>query len=150
VITCRLCYARVDAVTKKTPTPAQGIKMPSGVHAMRRGGARREVTERVTLKSKEGETLEGWALNVSRGGVRAILEEKVVLGQTFDVAIGTDDLLQRPSRVVWVQEEPDGVIVGLEFTSMSGTHKSAPPPAPGAGGSDAAPDADTGGRISED
>ena len=160
MITCRLCYARVDAVTKKTPTPAQGIKMPSGVHAMRRGGARREVTERVTLKSKDGETLEGWALNVSRGGVRAILEEKVVLGQTFDVAIGTDEVLLRPSRVVWVQEEPDGVIVGLEFTSMSGTHKSAPPPPldghAGEGSDDSratAPggsDADTGGGISEE
>jgi len=96
---------------------------------MRRGGTRREVTERVTLKSEEGATLEGWALNVSRGGVRAILEEKILLGQKFDVAIGTDDANLRPSRVVWVQEEPDGVIVGLEFTGLSGTHKSAPPPA---------------------
>ena len=140
-------------MTKKTtPTPAQGMKVPSGVHAMRRGGARREVTERVSLKSKDGETLDGWALNVSRGGLRAILEEKVVLGQTFDVAIGTDDLLLRPSRVVWVQEEPDGVIVGLEFTSLSGTHKSAPPPPPD-GTEQSAPggaDADTGGGISED
>jgi PilZ domain len=118
------------ALTKKTETPAQGIKMPSGVHAMRRGGARREVTERVTLKNEQGATLEGWALNVSRGGLRAILEEKVVLGQKFDVAIGTDEVLLRPSRVVWVQEEPDGVIVGLEFTGLSGTHKSAPPPPP--------------------
>lgn len=94
---------------------------------MRRGGARREVTERVTLKSEEGATLEGWALNVSRGGLRVILEEKVVLGQKFDVALGTDEVMNRPSRVVWVQEEPDGVIVGLEFTSLSGTHKSSPP-----------------------
>jgi hypothetical protein len=137
-------------VTKKTtPTPAQGIKMPSGVHAMRRGGARREVTERVSLKAEDGATLDGWALNVSRGGLRAILEEKVVLGQKFDVAIGTDEVMLRPSRVVWVQEEPDGVIVGLEFTSLSGTHKSAPPPPPdgaGAGGAGA----DTGGGISEE
>ena len=145
-------------MTKKTtPTPAQGIKMPSGAHAMRRGGARREVTERVSLKSKDGETLDGWALNVSRGGVRAILEEKVVLGQTFDVAIGTDDLLLRPSRVVWVQDEPDGVIVGLEFTSTSlpGTHKSAPIPPPDDSpsteqSSPGGADADTGGGISED
>lgn len=115
-------------MTKKTiPTPADGIRVPSGVHAMRRGGARREVTERVTLKSEEGATLEGWALNVSRGGLRVILEEKVVLGQKFDVVIGTDEVINRPSRVVWVQEEPDGVIVGLEFTSLSGTHKSSPP-----------------------
>src|SRR3954468_20222946 len=106
------------------------MKMPSGVHAMRRGGARREVTERVALKAEDGSTLEGWALNVSRGGLRAILEEKGILGQKFDVAIGTDEVMLRPSRVVWVQEEPDGVIVGLEFTSLSGTQKSVPPPAP--------------------
>ena len=129
MISCRLCYSLVDAVTKKTtPTPAHGMKMPSGVHAMRRGGARREVTERVSLKAEDGTVHDGWALNVSRGGLRAILEEKVVLGQKFDVAIGTDDVILRPSRVVWVQEEPDGVIVGLEFTSLSGTQKSAPPP----------------------
>jgi hypothetical protein len=130
-------------VTKKSSsTQPQGIKLPSGVHAMRRGGARREVTERVALKAEGGETLDGWALNVSRGGLRAILEEKVFLGQKFDVAIGTDEVMLRPSRVVWVQEEPDGVIVGLEFTSLSGTHAS--PPAP--------PDepADPGGGVSED
>lgn len=96
---------------------------------MRRGGARHEVTERVTLKDTEGHVLEGWALNVSRGGLRAILEEKVALGQKFDVGVGSDDeSLHRIGRVVWVQEEPDGVIVGLEFAGMSGTHKSVPPP----------------------
>jgi hypothetical protein len=116
-------------VTKKDETPANGMKVPSGVHAMRRGGARREVTERVTLKGEDGKIHEGWALNVSRGGLRAILEEKVDLGQKYDVSLG-DDEMKRPGRIVWVQEEPDGVIVGLEFTSLSGTHKSAPPEAP--------------------
>ena len=105
-------------MTKKTtPTPAQGMKVPSGVHAMRRGGARREVTERVSLKSKDGETLDGWALNVSRGGLRAILEEKIVLGQTFDVAIGTDVTYASnppssgPHYPIWAafQEFPDPV-----------------------------------------
>jgi hypothetical protein len=122
--------------------------MPSGVHAMRRGGARREVTERVSLKSEEGALFEGWALNVSRGGLRAILEEKVLLGQKFEVAIGTDESVVRPSRVVWVQEEPDGVIVGLEFVSMSGGLKSVPPPPEGAGAGGVG--ADTGGGVSED
>jgi hypothetical protein len=98
---------------------------------MRRGGARREVTERVSLKYEDGRTLEGWALNVSRGGLRAILEEKVILGQKFDVGVGTDELIHRTGRIVWVQEEPDGVIVGIEFTGLSGTHKSVPPPPPG-------------------
>lgn len=100
--------------------------MPNGVHAMRRGGARRQVTERVALTGEDGKTLDGWALNVSRGGLRAVLEDKVALGQKFDVAIGTDEGILRPSRVVWVQEEPDGVIVGLEFTSLSGRVPAAP------------------------
>lgn len=114
---------------------------------MRRGGARREVTERVSLKSEDGTLHEGWALNVSRGGLRAILEEKVVLGQKFDVTIGTEDSIIRPSRVVWVQEEPDGVIVGLEFTSLSSTLKSVPPP-PSAESDKVT--ADAGGGASED
>jgi hypothetical protein len=124
-------------MTKRTHlTPDQGTKVPSGVHAMRRGGARREVTERVQLTDEGGAVLDGWALNVSRGGLRAILEEKVVLGQKFDVRIGSEEVLVRPARIVWVQEEPDGVIVGLEFTGLSGTHKSAPPEAPEAAGED--------------
>lgn len=94
---------------------------------MRRGGARREVTERVKLVAEDGRAFEGWALNVSRGGLRAILEDKVTLGQKFDVTMGEDEALARAARIVWVQEEPDGVIVGLEFTSSSGTQRSLPP-----------------------
>lgn len=99
---------------------------------MRRGGARREVTERVTLRTEDGKVLDGWALNVSRGGLRAILEDKVILGQKFEIELGTDETLKRSGRTVWVQEEPDGVIVGIEFTGMSGTQQSVPPPPPGA------------------
>lgn len=99
---------------------------------MRRGGARREVTERVTLRSEDGRLLDGWALNVSRGGLRAILEDKVALGQRFDIGLGTDEVIRRAGRIVWVQEEPDGVIVGVEFTGTSAVHDSVPPPPPGA------------------
>lgn len=127
------------AVTERSNPPPGGTpgsaglnKLPSGVHAMRRGGARREVTERVTLRAEDGRVLDGWALNVSRGGLRAILEEKVLLGQKFEVGVGTDEVIHRAGRIVWVQEEPDGVIVGIEFTGLSGTHKSVPPPPPGA------------------
>ena len=115
------------------PPPSYPVgKVPNGVHAMRRGGARREVTERVKLRTDDGRIFEGWALNVSRGGLRAILEDKVTLGQKVDVAIGSDEVVERTGRIVWVQEEPDGVICGVEFTGMSGTHKSVPPPPPGA------------------
>ena len=122
-------------VTTKTPTPPEGIaaaKAPSNsLRAMRRVGARHEVSERVVLRefmAAEGVVgFEGWALNVSRGGLRVILEEKgVALGGDVEITIGEDEVSRR-GRVVWIQEEPDGVIVGIEFTSLSGIHKSVPP-----------------------
>lgn len=121
-----------DSTQPIAPTPAASANGPGDARAMRRGGARHELTERVTLRSEEGKDLVGWALNVSRGGVRIILEDKVALGQKFDIGLGGDEAAVRPGRVVWVQEEPDGVIVGLEFTGLSGAIKSVPPPPPGA------------------
>jgi hypothetical protein len=97
------------------------------MHATRRGGARREVSARVTLAARDGggrsrsaEPLEGWALNVSRGGVRVILEQKVELGAEFEVTLSdgaplSDLPAARVGRIVWVQEEPDGVVAGIEF-----------------------------------
>jgi hypothetical protein len=117
------------------------------------------VSARVTLKGKKGEVLEGWALNVSKGGVRVILEEKVDLGAEFEVTLtsggaggggGGATEVNQPAmpdatgptgatgakaatkagpvtpaqppqaahnvgRIVWVQEEPDGVVAGIEF-----------------------------------
>ena len=124
---------------RRSLTPPQGVPQLKGLHAMRRGGARREMSARVLMRDvtggeggEPGQTLEGWALNVSRGGVRVILEEKVELGKEFDVTVGdpeTDGTAAR-GRIVWVQEEPDGVIAGVEFVGTSGTHKSSPPPPP--------------------
>jgi hypothetical protein len=97
------------------------------MHAMRRGGARREVSDRVALhKPGGGAPLEGWALNVSRGGVRVVLEDPVQLGMEFDVTVGDPEKggTSALGRIVWVQEEPDGMIVGIEFVGNSGTHKS--------------------------
>jgi hypothetical protein len=93
--------------------------MPVGdeIHATRRGGARHDVTARVTLTGKAGAPLEGWALNVGRGGVRVILEERVDLGAEFEVVVSTGAEESAPvtGRVVWVQDEPDGVVAGIEF-----------------------------------
>jgi hypothetical protein len=115
---------------RRNLTPPRGT--PSGeVHATRRGGARLEVSARVTLTPRSatgapGKPLEGWALNVGRGGVRVILEEKVEPGSLFEVVLqggaSVDEAAQAPSspqqgRVVWIQEEPDGVVAGIEFTS---------------------------------
>jgi PilZ domain len=129
---------------RRSLTPSLGsISTPPGeVHATRRGGARRELSARVTLTGKNGEVLEGWALNVSKGGLRVILEEKVDLGAEFEVTLtsgateanqtatpgaarakaGTKAGSVTPAqptpnvgRIVWVQEEPDGVVAGIEF-----------------------------------
>lgn len=63
----------------------------------------------------EGEReITGWALNLSRGGLRAIVEDKVELGAEFKIAIG-DDEVRRLGRIVWIQDEPDGSIVGVSF-----------------------------------
>ena len=121
---------RTAVTNRRNLTPPPNAEAKDGTHAMRRGGARREVSTRVYLKSPGSDaTREGWALNVSRGGLRAILEDKVELGEEFEIEVGTDDGTSRHGRIVWMQEEPDGVIVGIEFTILSGTHKSAPPPA---------------------
>ena len=106
-----------DAKNRRSLTPSTGMPVGDDVHATRRGGARHEVSARVTLKAKDGAILEGWALNVSRGGVRIILEEKVELGAEFEVTIstGADEASPVTGRIVWVQEEPDGVVAGIEF-----------------------------------
>lgn len=100
-----------------TPTPP-ALPTDEDVHATRRGGARHDLSSRVTLKAKTGALLEGWALNVSRGGIRVILEDHPVeLGDELEVTIRTGDDPATPlvGRVVWVQEEPDGVVAGIEF-----------------------------------
>jgi hypothetical protein len=110
-----------------TPPSPPGDEQADGKHAMRRGGARHEASDRVWLRGDDGSVHEGWALNVSRGGLRAILEEKVDVGQEFDVTVGDLEATPRRGRVVWLQEEPDGMIVGVEFVGLSGTFKSVPP-----------------------
>ena len=72
---------------------------------------------RVALKAQSGEVLTGWALNVSRGGVRVMLDVKVNLGSEFTVTLstGADPVTSCLGRVVWVQEEPDGVVCGIEL-----------------------------------
>jgi hypothetical protein len=99
---------------------------------MRRGGARHEVSERVNLLGPNFKTRDGWALNVSRGGVRVILEEPVELGEEYQVTVGADESrqLNRRARVVWVQEERDGFVVGLEFMFTSGEHSALEVPGP--------------------
>jgi len=70
--------------------------------------------------------VEGWALNLSRGGLRAILDEAIELGTEVEVSIA--ERPSRLSRIVWIQEEPDGAIVGVEFLDIEGPASVPPEP----------------------
>ncbi len=68
------------------------------------------------MKPPSGEVLEGWSLNLSRGGVRVILETRVELGAELEVNVFVGVSPQpRVGLVVWVQDEPDGVVCGIAF-----------------------------------
>lgn len=106
-----------------TPSPENYSGTPS-----RRGGDRRETNDRVTFIVGT-RRLEGWALNESSGGLRAIVDEGLNLGDEALVEIS--DKPARAGRVVWIQEEPDGAIVGFSFEDSEG---SVPPPPPSPNG----------------
>jgi hypothetical protein len=125
---------------RRSLTPDLGVPAAGATHPVRRGGNRHELTERIRIVGKNLKMREGWALNVSRGGVRAILEESVELGEEYEVTIGEEGEnppLTRRGRVVWVQDEPDGVIVGFEFLMSTGAHPAVQEPS--ADGSGVAP-----------
>jgi hypothetical protein len=62
---------------------------------------------------------EGWVLNISRGGVRLVLDGSLLVGQVCMVHVGDeegdDEAFQRRARVVWAHQEIDGVVAGLQF-----------------------------------
>ncbi len=103
----------------------------SGKHNTRRSsGARREASERVTLR-RGSEEITGWTLNVSRGGVRVIVEDPLVLDDELDVQVGDiDDAIVHPGRVVWIKEQADGQIIGVQFTDVEGAVAPSQPPPP--------------------
>jgi hypothetical protein len=92
----------------------------------RSGGARRETSDRVRFTVGGEREVEGWALNLSRGGLRAILDEAIELGTEVEVSIAEQP--SRLSRIVWIQEEPDGAIVGVEFLDIEGPASVPPEP----------------------
>lgn len=107
---------------RRSLTPPVGTPVPGLPPTRRAGGARRNVSYRVSLFRGATE-IPGWALNISRGGLRAIIEDPVQLGEELEVVIDEESLRHR-GRIVWTQEEPDGMIVGLEFLERL---QSAPP-----------------------
>jgi hypothetical protein len=92
------------------------------------GGARKESTERVSLRAPGFETT-GWTLNVSRGGLRAIVEERLTLGVEYELTMG-DASEPRRAALVWSQDQTDGQIVGLKYLDVDGSVPPRDPSAP--------------------
>lgn len=113
-------------MTREKPplsSPAAAAAPDAEVRAPRRhsGGARREASERVRVRCAGFET-NGWTLNVSRGGLRAIVEEPLREGVEYDVVVGDEETQPtRRATVVWLQDESDGQIVGLKYLDGDGT-----------------------------
>jgi len=107
--------ARVFRVsTSKTPPSSETP------HNQRRqgGGARTELSERVTLRWNDLEAT-GWTLNMSRGGLRAVVESPLDPELEYLVAVG--DGPARRACLVWSKGEADGQIVGLRFLDVEGS-----------------------------
>lgn len=113
-------------MSRRESTP--NVPIPPGqVHGTRRvGGLRQEATERVSLRGPSFQTT-GWTLNVSRGGARLVVEDSVEPGSFYHLTMGQS--AEREVRIVWVQDEADGQIVGVQFVDIDGSVPE-PPSAP--------------------
>jgi len=128
---------------RRSLTPNAGMPNVSPASQARRGGVRRTVSDRVTFRAADGTTRRGWALNVSEGGIRAILDDdtgKVELGEDYAISLGDAESPEetakvssaKKGRIVWLQEEPDGFVVGVEYEAAP-TKAAATAKGPGAG-----------------
>jgi hypothetical protein len=61
----------------------------------------------------------GWTLNVSRGGIRAVLEQPLDPALEYQVEVG--DAPARRACIAWSKGEADGQIVGLRFLDVNGS-----------------------------
>lgn len=81
----------------------------------RSGGPRTPVSDPVVFRRGD-QLIDGWALNISAGGLRVVLDEAVAKDAVFEVSVG--EASPRPGRVVWVRKERDGAIVGVAFEDV--------------------------------
>ena len=133
--------AETPAVEPAGPAPAR--REPTGVvdeptgagdaaaRARREGGPRQNTSEPVVFRHGD-QSVEGWTLNMSRGGLRAVVEIPLPVGAEVLATVG-DAPVGRRARVVWAHEERGGAVLGLSFLdqleSVPPGAGSAPPPA---------------------
>jgi hypothetical protein len=61
----------------------------------------------------------GWTLNISRGGIRAVVEDPLDPEMEYEVSVGSEGA--RRARIAWSRQEADGQIVGLRFLDTDGS-----------------------------
>ena len=104
---CFLAFRRAfrGGLIVKTRTPSEPAT-PAWTPKRQEGGARTECTERVVLRAEGFET-SGWTLNVSRGGLRAVVEDRLDLDVHYEILVG-EAATPRHVRLVWSQNQSDG------------------------------------------
>ncbi len=115
-------WREVDSARSADYPPARVTSHPppssSPPGALRRNGGGRVAFDRRAVIVHGGRSLDAWSMNVSRGGLRVIMEDEVAPGDEVDVVVGEPgelDYFCKAARVAWVQPEQGGFIVGLEF-----------------------------------
>ncbi len=80
----------------------------------RRSSERRPVNVKVEIDGKPGDA---WAINLSNGGVRIVAEARLEVGEQVFLRMGDrpETGLQGKGRVVWVREQGEDVVAGIEF-----------------------------------
>ena len=112
-IVLRTIVATRRADPSDSERASQEPRPPAALQRRNQGGARSELTERVTLRAA-GYSSSGWTLYVSRGGLRAIVEDHLRADLDYEVLFG-EETSGRLARVVWTLDEEDGQIVGMKY-----------------------------------
>ena len=87
-------------------------------HGARRASRRYPLAADVELLEPKPAT--GFAINASAGGLRIAIDETLPVGELVVIVIRTESReMTEHARVVWVKDQPDGALIGLEFVSVS-------------------------------
>ena len=70
----------------------------------------------VMSKNVRGKESRGWCLNISKGGARIMINQKLTIGEILEIKIErANDWRKVTGRVVWVKPLADGCIAGIAF-----------------------------------
>ena len=109
---------------RKHLTPAPGLP-DVGTHALRRGGARRGVTERVILRRDEL-SYEGWALTSAVAGSDSFSRNRCPSATSSRSRLGTSSRLPWFDALAWFGSKRRGTVRSLALSSRCSRRVSVP------------------------